>query len=456
MALPICFVGILVSIKNAVGDVEGDVIPAIIPDDRATLRPITFSDYMTALQAERTCVDVSGGSNDDFWITGIPNQGRDWPVPFVKCDSYLCEFDGEDAQKYCEYGIIGLAPTDVADAGGLERANDFRDWLIERYPAIADGSMPFGFDMVRVFDSNKEMEQYVKAGKYGDEGFPKIVMGVVFEGNDPNNFVYTLRQNSTNFNAPEEAARPTARTTPDTAQTFDSFAKNDFSVCDDDDGTPYLGRLGFSCTGQYFYNGVLPFQRLVNDFIMNVTGAAANGYYVAEDGMRFIPFPSPSYQDSGFFEDAAGTYDLVDGLRVMLSLSHGPCSVPPAHLGAWTLVPNCQYDSAYRSREAVAPERVDEDDECARVRHWMGLVLFVLLVSHDHRHPLCGRVDQPLHQLRVHLSFDLLGACLHLVHLLLDDDCDAHVQADSWSLDWFARLLWWRLPHLVCRVRYGK
>ena len=307
--MPVAFVGILVAIKNAFEDSDSfraETIPAIIPGDDMTFTPLTFGDYVTALQAQRQCV-ADPNSAQGFSITGIAADGFNWQVPVVKCDSYACEYNGQDASQFCEHAMVAVAPVTANDRGGTERALDFRNWLYDWYPVLRNeqDEMPFDFEFVQVFDSSQAMDNYVTRSDYGNEGVPKIAMGIVWEGNDPKNYVYGLRQNSTNFNSPENAGRP-VWTTPDTSRSFDSFARNDFEVCTLLDSAPKLGPLGRSCTGQYVYNGVLAFQRLVGDFILNRTGAAENGYSVAEAGVQFVQFPTRPYEDSGFYASIEG------------------------------------------------------------------------------------------------------------------------------------------------------
>jgi len=55
------------------------------------------------------------------------------------------------------------------------------------------------------------------------------------------------------------------------------------------------------------YNGVLTFQRLVNDFILVQTGAVDQGYQVAQAGVQFVPFPTRAYVESGFYGTLGGT-----------------------------------------------------------------------------------------------------------------------------------------------------
>jgi hypothetical protein len=309
--LPIAFLGILVAIKNAVegsGDITAEIIPPNFPTDDVTFTPLSFGDYVTALRATRECV-VSIDNGEDLWISGIDNEGYNWQVPFVKCDSRECENAGQDAQPFCEYAIVAVSPSSSQDEGGLARAEAFRDYLYTRYPDLNDKSkMPFAFDFVQVFSDPGEMEDYVKSSDYGSKDFPKIAMGLVWDGNSATDYVYSLRQNSTNFNAPEEEGRPASQSTPDPDRIVDSSAKTDYDVCSPQDGAPNQGPLSNSCTGQYLYNGVLTFQRLIGDFILKDTGAKDIGYYVAESGVQYVQFPTAAYEDNGFFADIGRTY----------------------------------------------------------------------------------------------------------------------------------------------------
>lgn len=305
IGLPLLFLVFLLLIKMAVEDRDdfaAEWVPAYKPGNDDVYKSLSFHDYVTALVTERTCLQQSDG---DFYISGIANQGYNWQVPFVKCDSRKCQKDGEDAQRYCEYGVLALAGT---NEGGKTRAEEFKDWLYDRYPELATDVMPFNFKFVKDFDSIQAMDEYVKKESYGDSEHPKISLAVVWEGNDAMNYNYLLRPNSTNFNTPEEElnAQPAVHTTPDTDRFFASYAKNDEEACETVNA-PDQGTLSESCTGLYLYNGVLTLQRLVGDFILNKTGAVEVGYSVAESGTAFVQFPAPSYLSSGFFDNIQGT-----------------------------------------------------------------------------------------------------------------------------------------------------
>jgi hypothetical protein len=332
VALPIAFVGILLAIKNAVEGTSSfapQVIEALYPANNITWSPLTFGDYVTAMQAKRFCTlsasptipgfptgpsnpfgsSASMTNSTDFSITGIADSGYNWQVPFVKCDSRKCQVDGEAALPYCEYMSLGVAPSSEDDNGGRERAADFSDWLIDRYPALRNlnGELPFEHPVVQSFGSPDAIDSYVQAPEYGDSLHPKLAMAVVFEGNSPAKFLYSLRQNTTNYNSPEDESRPTARTTPSTTVLFASYAKSDFEVCVDDQGGPDQGPLSNSCSGQYLYNGILTISRLVDDYVMDRSGASARGYGVSEAGVQFVQFPTPQYTKNGFYATIQGT-----------------------------------------------------------------------------------------------------------------------------------------------------
>ena len=320
--LPPLFVLFLVLIKNAVdnaGGLESETVDATFPAISVT--PLSFNDYITAMRAQRVCQSTGTNSNDDddkYDISGIFDNGFNWQVPFVKCDSRKCDqysedtgmsAEGLDAIPFCEFAILAVAGT---NSDGQQRALDFQQWIYTMYPTIDPSSpnkaaLPFNFDLIKVFNSSEEIDTYVQSLDYGRIEFPKIAMAVIFENNDPNIYNYTLRQNSTNFNAPEDASQPSARTTPLTGRQMDSFARDDLSSCTNDGGAPFLGPFGSSCTGQYLYNGILTIQRLVNDFIIDVSGAAMAGYTISEAGVQFVNFPTKPYEQAGFYAAIGGT-----------------------------------------------------------------------------------------------------------------------------------------------------
>lgn len=322
IALPLCFVTILIAIKNATDDSDqtSSVVPVDFPTNEDVVTSLSFHDYVTAIQAKRECElqDLSffGIPYKDLGITGMPRQALNWMVPVVKCDHRRCQEPGEDAEKYCEYQTLAVTGS---DEDGLQRAEDFKNWIYETYPALTSERVrnKFDYDFVQLMPSVGYLESYIKDSRYGEEGVPKVAMAVVFEGNEMNRFVYTLRQNSTNYNNPEEEARPGARTTPPTNQQFDSYAKTDNECPEDENGgVPEQGFYQSSCTGAYLYNGVLTFQRLVGDYILSKTGADQR-YPVSRNGARFVPFPTPEYEEEGFFADIAAFAPLLVTLGLL-------------------------------------------------------------------------------------------------------------------------------------------
>ena len=289
--MPVGFAAILVGIKAALesgsdtGSLESEIVPPLIFNDTDTMRILSFSDYVTAILAERKCISLGG---DNWRITGIPDEGYNWQVPFVKCDARMCEEDGEDAYDFCNYPMLAVGSVDAEDTAGQERAKEFKDYIEGRYPELLDSNMTHfpsdGYEFVKLFESDTAIHDYVTGSDYGNVGSEEIGLAVTFEGGDPLDFKYSLRVNSTNFNSPELAARPGAQSTPDTKTHFATYAKID-NVCEPSDG-PEQGRYQASCTGQYIYNGFLTTQRLVHDWIMIASGAKDAGGFVAEYGVR--------------------------------------------------------------------------------------------------------------------------------------------------------------------------
>jgi hypothetical protein len=299
LLLPLVFIYVLVAIKSATNKSDSSIVEATFPDMAIT--PLSFTDYVTALRAKRVCL-ADGDSK--FNISGIADKGYNWQVPLVKCDSRQCTEHGQDALPFCEFGIVAVAGS---DGGGQIRAEEFKGWVEATYPAIVtEGMMPFDFELVKVFESSKAINEYIKNAAYGTATAPKIVMGIMWEGDDGANFTYELRPNSTNFNAPESEGRGGTQTTPSTGKLVDNFARDDNSVCVPLDGTASQGPFEDSCTGQYLYNGVLTFQRLVHDFIFHQSGATDAGTRVAEASVQFTPFPTKAYKSSGFFASIEG------------------------------------------------------------------------------------------------------------------------------------------------------
>jgi hypothetical protein len=175
-----------------------------------------------------------------------------------------------------------------------------------RYVA-AGASLPFEHDFVRVFAGNDELDAYVTAADYGRTLNPKIGIAVVFVKTDSEKeYAYTLRVNSTNFNTQEQEAQPVSKTTAPTSRVFDSFVKEDSASCPPVGGRPNLGPYSNLCTGIYVYNGALPIQRLVDNWIHVDT---ESGVRVAENAVSYVPFPTKEYTANGFYGAIASELD---------------------------------------------------------------------------------------------------------------------------------------------------
>jgi len=258
------------------------------PSDSETLIPFSFADYVTALQAKRLCeFNLSNLKyRTPFGITGITG---DWSVPFVQCDSRQCEQIGQDAMQFCEYRMIALAPKN-------DETVKFKEWIYFHHPAL-ETTLPFSFDFVQIFQTEEEIESYIKSPDYGNPDLPKIGGAIVIHSGAPS-YKYSIRVNSTNFNKPEEVGRPAAATTPSTFRLLETFAKSPEDVCVPQPVTSYLGKWNNYCTGQYIYNGAITLQRLVDDWI--IYDSIGDADKVAENGVSFGTFPLWNSADDGF------------------------------------------------------------------------------------------------------------------------------------------------------------
>ena len=302
---------ILVLIKNAVQNSSSfapETIPAYYPNNNDSQIPFSFGDYVTAIQAKHVCQSMLPSlsffssayvQSANLEISGLADKGANWQVPFIKCDSRNCHYDGEDASKFCEVFNLGVAPSSTSDTIGLNASKSFCQYIYQRYPVLE------GMDFCHVFDSNSAVDNYVQSAAYGSPGNPKLAMAIVWDGTDPSvNYNYQIRLNSTNYNTPEDAGRPAVQTTPPTRQLLTSYAKDNDNNCPLLGGAPTM--VPTSCTGQYMYNGALTVQRLVGDFIMEVTGSKDRGYFVSEHGVSFAYFPTRQYVQNGFYAQIAG------------------------------------------------------------------------------------------------------------------------------------------------------
>jgi len=222
------------------------------------------------------------------------------------------------------YRTLALASMN-AGAKERERMLKFKDYVEEKYPQITDSSaLPFDYDFIRIFDSNSDLDAYVKSETYGatvnGEYFPTVAIAVVFSGGDNDKlYEYTIRTNSTNYNSEEQAAQPGARTTPSTKRVFSPYKREDSNSCENSrEGTPGMGPLGGSCTGQYMLNGAVTIQRLIDDWILSDSGVVAT---VAQNSAVFLPFPTKEYTESGFYESIGPFAPLLFTIGLLYPVS---------------------------------------------------------------------------------------------------------------------------------------
>ena len=227
---------------------------------------------------------------------------KDWQVPFLKCDARRCSEDTNATivhENYCSFNILALE-------GDKDMTSSFKDWVYTEYPQLRKIDEMATFEMIQIFDSEEQtIDEYVVDPAYGySKEVPKIALGVVL-GRNGNNYEYTIRTNSTNFNSPELAGRPVMATQPSTKRRFDNLAREAGNVCSPEGGTAKTGKHKNHCTAQYIYNGALTIQRLVDDWIIADSGAKDSGYFVAENGVSFTDFPSKEYVKDGFYAQIA-------------------------------------------------------------------------------------------------------------------------------------------------------
>ena len=309
--LPVVFVYILVLIKNAAqknASFAPETIPAYFPQNADAKIPLSFGDFVTAIQAKHVCQAVQPKftyrdgpvtQSTELEISGLADKGLNWQVPFIKCDSQKCNFDGEDASQYCQMFTLGVAPSSSTDEIGQMVSQAFCRYVYQRYPVLED------MNFCHIFDSNAAVDDYVQSATYGEINNPKMAMAVVWDGSDSSiHYNYQIRVNSTNFNTPENQGNPASRTTPPTKQLLTSYAKSNDNNCPLQAGAPTM--IPTSCTGQYIYNGALSIQRLIGDFILENTGSKERGYYVSEHGVSFVSFPALQYVQNGFYSKISG------------------------------------------------------------------------------------------------------------------------------------------------------
>ena len=320
------------------GTMESIQVPEYIPDDYSALIPMSYHDYITALQAKRQCMKHPSRNpitnQTRFEITGLHNFGKNWQVPFIKCDHGKCQRQLQDAIPFCEYSVLGIAPSTVLDIGGRHRAEEFRQYMYTTWPVLnpqqhQHDASNFTFDLskfefVRLFESDQAMEEYVRRDDYGtSQQVPKMSMGIVFYGNSTTNYKYALRQNSTNVNVQggKFEGSPISITTPPTTRLFNDYARSDFDTCTRGPTDARFGLFDDSCTGLYFYNGVIATQRLVGDFILHVSGASGNGYSVSDGGVSYVQFPQKPFIVSGFFATVKDTAPVLIILGLLFPIA---------------------------------------------------------------------------------------------------------------------------------------
>lgn len=319
------FFALLLWLKTSVQDTEGfepTVEPAIIRDSFDVMRPLTFSDWLVGMKVKRECLYFQDVITAEWSAEDAKREDRipysktsdGWAVtgneygnanPLIRCDTSRCETKGQDPM--CEMRQIGLVNAPLS----------FSTYLNLRYGAdLLDEDVVF-----RTFDTEDDLTDYVTGSSY--ESDVKLAMGIVFDSDFGVNdqYHYTLRQNGTNFNNPEESARPVSQTTPRTDIYTQNFYLND-EQCDfqEGGGAPKLGPFGSSCTGQYIYNGVLTVQRLVQDFILYEGGVGVE-YTVAEGGVGYVPFPTREYEEDGFYAAIADFIPLIFVLALLYPVS---------------------------------------------------------------------------------------------------------------------------------------
>jgi ABC-type multidrug transport system ATPase subunit len=330
LLLPCATILILVGIKVSLKDddyFKPTVIPDFYPSD--AIQPLGFLDYLTAVQVPRKCetltVDLVGGWSEYYklrkdgikYLISDINPSR-WPVPFVKCDARRCKENGQSAFDLCEYNILAVAPTNEISK---EDVVSFEKYVKSTYPMLDDIQQKLGYELVQTqFQSSDEIDQYVQHPEYGKVGRPKVALAIIL-GRSGKQYQYTLRTNSTNVNSQEIAGRPVQPTQPSTLKLFDDYAKVAKRSCELQGGVRIGAANEDNCVVQYIYNGALTIQRLVNDWIIDDSGAKAAGSFISENGVSFADFPSFEYIRDGFYAQIAPYAPLLIVLGLLFSVS---------------------------------------------------------------------------------------------------------------------------------------
>ena len=260
----------------------------------------------------------------------------------------------------------------------MKTVEAFKQYVEERYPQLLDPSKTHfkGYDFVQIFESNEAIDKYVTNINYGTPGNEKIGLAVVFDGNDPLDFKYAIRQNATNFNTWEAQSQPAAPSTPDTRKLLNSYSVGDFEC---GDLFVFEGPQSNSCTGRYIYNGFLTTQRLVQDFMMVDTGAKDEGYFVSEHGVRckwqqilvVVSCGRACANIICWWRRRTLSSQSLHGRRSLF----GSFKLDAAAFDPGDFVSLCRHDFIHCSREGATPKRTTQNDGCHRHGNWILLVL---------------------------------------------------------------------------------
>ena len=275
-----------------------------VPEDQIALLNNFLPQLVDACVQAGNFVPSRGGMT----ITGMDSFA--WYVPLLKCDATKCTEVGESAEPFCERKMVGLT-------GDRDRMESFLNWIVAEYPAEED------LQVFRVFDAPEDMDAYVESRFYGrtdHDGtyYPKMAMGIVLDSTDDGDNVwsYQLRPNSTNFNVPvgeNDESFPGAVSMPDTSRTTDAYARSEDDACDVGLAEVNPGTAS-SCVRQYEENGVLTFQRLLHDFILNQTATDGSSDQHRVASVSYVPFPTREYESENFFSYVAGESIVVCGV----------------------------------------------------------------------------------------------------------------------------------------------
>lgn len=148
-----------------------------------------------------TCNPNTGQNQDgDWWVSNKDNflldctpdsvSGFSWAAGAVVEDQ--CDTEGQVVYDSCQMKIIGLAPSDAkaGDSDVISLINEHKSYLETSFPASIGSH-----DLVKVFDSQSDMIDYIEDEGYGNANNP-LAAGIVWNGVYPD-FDYTVRMNVT-------------------------------------------------------------------------------------------------------------------------------------------------------------------------------------------------------------------------------------------------------------------